>query len=97
MVEDELEPAKVGHVDAVSDTQRDVRSFPIVARMMDDIQRHGEVHATFEHVDGEVECRLGTTKMNFVAGVIEVFDGDQYQPFAMESLVTWEVPMDLFH
>jgi hypothetical protein len=93
MVEDELSPERSGEVKR----HGNVAVAPIVHRMVEDIERHGEVHATFEHVDGEVECRLGTTKINAQHETIEVFDGDQWHAFAADKLVTWEVPMDLYH
>jgi len=97
MVADELEPAGRGNVECNTNRNGRISDYPVIARMIDDVNRHGEVHATFEEVDKEVEVRLGTAKFNFVSSVIEVFDGDQYHPFTMESLVTWEVPMDLYH
>lgn len=89
MVEEELEPAAVGVV------KQDGNLPTILQRMREDIQRHGEVHANFEHVDGEVECRLGTTKLK--PSMVEVFDGDQWHVFRSEKLVDWEVPMELYH
>ena len=90
MVDDELTPTGSG-------TLRNYLTYPHprIEQFIEDIERHGEVHATFEHVDGEVECRLGTTKV--VDAGIRVFDGDQWHTFAMDSLVTWDVPMDLYH
>jgi len=93
-MEDELEPETRGEVETAGDVTLEGRQ---AKRMCKDIERHGEVHATFEHVEGEVECRLGTTLIDYENGTIEVFDGDQYRPFAINKLVTWRVPMDVFH
>jgi len=66
-------------------------------RMMNDINEHGEVHATFEDTEKEVEVRLGTAVLDYEANLVRVFDGDQYRSFNATRLVSWEVPMDLFH
>lgn len=89
MVEDELQPIRDGTV------KQDGNLPTILQRMAADIERHGEVHANFEHVDGEIECRLGTAKL--FPSRIEVFDGDQWHVFRSEKLVDWEVPMDMRH
>ena len=96
MVDDALQPEATGSVKQEYLGERP-SSHSKLERLAADIERHGEVHATFEHTDAEVECRLGTTKLNPDAGMVEVFGGDQWHPFDAEHLVTWEVPMDLFH
>lgn len=93
MVDEELTPAETGAVRSVGDD--DVIVTPLVGQLVEDIERHGEVHATFEHVDAQVECRLGTTEV--APSLIRVFDGDQYRSFDADKLVEWEVPMDVFH
>lgn len=67
------------------------------ARMEKDVGEHGEVHATFEGREREVEVRLGTAKFNFDAATIEIWDGDHYRPFSMNHLVDWYKPLDVFH
>lgn len=78
-------------------TKGDYNDYSRAASMMVDIQNHGEVHATFEETTGEVEVRLGTANFNFTAGLIEIWDGDNYMPFSMDHLISWYKPMEVFH
>jgi len=93
MVDEELTPAETASVRTAGED--DVTLTRPVEQLVEDIERHGEVHATFEHVDEQVECRLGTTEV--ATSLIRVFDGDQYRSFDADKLVEWEVPMDVFH
>jgi hypothetical protein len=93
MVDEDLRPKHEGEVQKASYNSNATK----IRRMEDDIERHGEVHANFKDVDGRVECRLGTVRMDEDGGIIEVFDGDQFHPFMADQLVDWEVPMDVYH
>lgn len=96
MVDRELQPADSGTVKSdgyIGDSSVHNR----IKILKEDVERHGESHVTFEHVDGEVEVRLGTSVFDWAANVIRVFDGDQYRNFSMAKYVTHEVPMDVFH
>lgn len=95
MVEDELEPAAHGTMETVGEPDGDLHR--MLDAMRSDVERHGEVHATFQEVEDEVEVRLGTAVIDYKANLVRVFDGDQYQSFNATQLVSWEVPMDLFH
>lgn len=66
-------------------------------RVAQKIEEHGEVHATFEGVEGEVELRLGTTLVDYSTGSFEVWDGDGYQTFPASNLVRARKPMDVTH
>lgn len=95
MPEDELEPAAHGEMETVGEPDGGLHD--LLERMKEDVERHGEVHATFEDTDKEVEVRLGTGVLDYEANLVRVFDGDQYRSFNATRLVSWEVPMDLFH
>jgi hypothetical protein len=95
MVDTELHPERTGNVQTKGTVGTKVDS--LFSRLKDDIERHGEVHATFETVDKEVELRLGTTKINVQPSLIEVYDGDQWVAFRADKLVDWYVPMDVYH
>lgn len=95
MVEDELSPDATGTIKTEGKPDNELGKR--LATMQEDIERHGEVHAVFEHEDDDVEVRLGTAVLDYDAGLIRVFDGDQYRSFNARRLVDWEVPMDLFH
>ena len=96
MGDSELQPADTGVAESegfINDCSLHNR----IGMLKNDVERHGESHVTFEHVDGEVEVRLGTSVFDWDGNVIRVYDGDQYHNFAMDKYVTHEVPMDVFH
>jgi len=91
-VDEQLQPAEYGTVRM--DGQYSQIS-TLLLEMAEDIERHGEVHANFKDVDGEVECRLGTTVI--LPYGVKVFDGDQWHPFTEMQLIGWDVPMEVYH
>jgi len=95
-VDKQLEPEEHGTVKTSYNGSRPPQHGKLDA-FIGDIERHGEVHASFEGMDSEVECRLGTTHIDFRKDIIEVFDGDQWCPFSTAHLITWDVPMEVFH
>lgn len=70
---------------------------PMVARLQQDVEVHGECHARFEDVEKEVEVRLRTATFNYEDGLIEIWDGDTEVPFSMDNLVSWYQPMEVYH
>lgn len=68
-----------------------------VARLQQDVEVHGECHANFEDVDEEIEVRLRTATFNYDAGLIEIWDGDNEEPYSMDALVGWYQPMEVEH
>jgi hypothetical protein len=82
----------------VSDEQYPAHATHTRMRLVaDKIEEHGEVHASFEGVEQEVELRLGTTKVDFGAETFEVWDGDHYQTFPAEHLTKAYKPMEVLH
>ena len=75
----------------------DSSEYPRVARLQQDVEVHGECHAHFYDVEGEVEVRLRTATFNYEAGLIEIWDGDNELPYSMTELVDWYQPMDPKH
>ena len=71
--------------------------YPTVARLQQDVEVHGECHAQFEELDAEIEVRLRTAVFNYDDGLIEIWDGDNYEPYSMDSLVGWYQPMAVEH
>lgn len=91
----EHEPKASGEVTIIGDKQDFFNGK--AARMQQDVEVHGECHATFENIDKEVEVRLRTAVFNYDDGVIEIWDGDTHVPFSMDKLVSWYQPMDVYH
>lgn len=72
-------------------------NWPVVERMHNHVQSHGEVHATFDGLDKEVELRKGHTTFRYNDGVINVHGGDALHYFTMDSLQNWYAPTTVFH
>ena len=70
--------------------------YPQIGHMEYDVNQHGEVHATVEEHDAEVECRAGVTEFNYRDGVIEVEGRHTTQVFSMDSVVSWYRPKTVF-
>lgn len=70
--------------------------FPTIVRLMIDVLDHGEVHATWADADQYVEVRQGTATFDFGGEVIVMDDGITTHNFAMDQLVNWEKPMNVF-
>jgi hypothetical protein len=75
----------------------DVAQYPRINVLVGDVNSHGEVHATFEGHDSDVEIRQGTATINCDKGVIRVTDGTEWRKFAIDSLVSWYKPHEVFH
>lgn len=69
----------------------------IVRAVLDDMRRHGEVHAVFEEHDAEVELRKGTTTFDVNKSVFRVQGPDTEYVFKFDSLVSYYKPMEVFH
>lgn len=70
---------------------------PTVTSLMRDVLDHGEVHARWADAADKVEVRQGTATFDFDAEVIVVDDGITDHSFAMDQLVSWDKPMNVFH
>jgi hypothetical protein len=70
---------------------------PTLVALMEDVLDHGEVHATWADSEGPVEVRQGTATFDFDGEVIAVDDGITTHSFAMNQLVNWEKPMNVYH
>jgi hypothetical protein len=77
----------------------DVEKYPRINVLVGDVNSHGEVHATFEEHDSEVEIRQGTATINCDKGVIRLTDGNEWgnHVFSIDSLVSWYKPYEVFH
>jgi hypothetical protein len=77
----------------------DVDKYPRINVLVGDVNSHGEVHATFEGYDSDVEIRQGTATINCDKGVIRLTDGNEWgnHVFAIDSLVSWYKPHEVFH
>ncbi|MFB6310248.1 MAG: hypothetical protein ABEH64_03600 [Salinirussus sp.] len=67
-----------------------------VVALMRDVLDHGEVHATWADSDNPVEVRQGTATFDFEGEVIVIDDGITEHRFAMDQLVSWEKPMNVY-
>lgn len=67
-----------------------------IARLMEDVLDHGEVHAKWADSDREVEVRQGTATFDFTGEVVVIDDGITEHSFAMDQLVHWEKPMNVY-
>ena len=72
-------------------------SIPEIDAVISDINEHGEVHATFEETEEEVELRIGTTivDLNRRQFIIEGADTTHY--FAFDRLVSYYKPTEVYH
>jgi hypothetical protein len=71
--------------------------YPTVTTLMREVLDHGEVHASWADSDAPVEVRQGTATFDFEGEVIVVDDGITTHSFAMDQLVNWEKPMNVYH
>lgn len=69
---------------------------PTVVSLMRDVLDHGEVHARWADSDDAVEVRQGTATFDFDGEVIVIDDGITDHAFAMDQLVSWEKPMNVY-
>lgn len=69
---------------------------PTIISLMQDVLDHGEVHANWADSDDKVEVRQGTAVFDFSGEVIIIEDGITQHSFAMNQLVNWEKPMNVY-
>lgn len=69
---------------------------PTVVRLMEDVLDHGEVHARWADAADKVEVRQGTARFDFDGEVIVLDDGITQHAFAMNQLVSWDMPMNVY-
>lgn len=72
------------------------REHPVVATLMRDVLDHGEVHAKWADSAHNVEVRQGTSTFDFDGEVIIIDDGITEHRFAMNQIVHWEKPMNVY-
>lgn len=72
----------------------DADDYPVIAELASDVNVHGEVHATVEEHDTELEIRQGTASFNYEKGIIKITSEAQYGDtvVAMDSIVDWYKP-----
>lgn len=73
-----------------------VDDYPTVVSLMRDVLDHGEVHARWADSDNMVEVRQGTATFDFEGQLIIIDNGITEFSFAMNQLVNWEKPMNVF-
>ena len=71
--------------------------YPVVDAVIGDINDHGEVHATFEEHDEEVELRVGTTVVDGERRQFVVEGADTTHYFAFDRLVSYYKPTEVYH
>lgn len=76
--------------------ERTTEEYPTVVRLMRDVLDHGEVHGKWADSDSYVEVRQGTATFDFEGEVIVIDDGITTHNFAMDQLVHWEKPMNVY-
>lgn len=69
---------------------------PTIVSLMRDVLDHGEVHAQWADSADKVEVRQGTATFDFGGEVIVIDDGITDHAFAMNQLVNWEKPMNVY-
>lgn len=69
---------------------------PTIVSLMRDVLDHGEVHAKWADSDDKIEVRQGTATFDFGGEVIVIEDGITQHSFAMNQLVNWEKPMNVY-
>ena len=69
---------------------------PTVVSLMRDVLDHGEVHPRWADSDDQVEGRQGTATFDFGDEVIVIDDGITEYAFAMDQIVSWEKPMNVY-
>ena len=71
--------------------------YPVIDAAISDINEHGEVHATFEEHDEEVELRLGTTTVDGGREQFIIEGADTEHFFSFDRLVSYYKPRDVYH
>lgn len=67
----------------------------VIEQLEADVSEHGEVHATVEEFDKEVEIRQGTA--TFGEEVITLDNGQTVLRVDVERIVGWYKPTSFFH
>lgn len=93
----EHEPTAPGIVDEIGTFDADDPDHILMRRVAEDVEDHGEVHASFVGEDAEVELRLGTLRVDYDSKTFEVWDGDHYQSYTVRQLSSRYKPMDPTH
>lgn len=77
----------------------DADDYPVIKELVSDVNVHGEVHATVEEHDKELEIRQGTASFNFEKGIIKLTSEANYgdTTVAMDSIVDWYKPYQIWH
>ena len=73
------------------------KEYPVIDAVISDINEHGEVHATFEEHDEEVELRLGTTTVDGGRAQFIIEGADTEHFFSFDRLVSYYKPRDVYH
>jgi hypothetical protein len=66
-------------------------------QMFKDIADHGEVHATVEGHDSEIELRIGTTRFDYNTGLLTVRTNTEQQQVALDRVISWYKPRSFSH
>lgn len=69
---------------------------PTVVSLTRDVLDHGEVHTRWADSDDKVEVRQGTATFDFSGEVIVIDDGITEHRFAMDQIVSWEKPVNVY-
>lgn len=94
MTDEELLPGQRGSVASLGEFDKDNSTHKRLDHMAQQIETHGEIHATLE--DGRmIEPRLGTTQIDYTTEQVMIFNGDTYQSFAVERIVDYEKPLSV--
>ncbi|MFC6825688.1 hypothetical protein [Halopelagius fulvigenes] len=62
-----------------------------------DVEAHGEVHATVEEEDAEVEIRLGTATFHDDDEVLTLSNNQTDLRIGYDRIVSWYLPVDFYH
>jgi hypothetical protein len=77
----------------------DESDWPVIQALVDDLKHHGEVHATVEEHDAELEIRRGTALFDYDAGVIRLHTPTKHSNLVigMNRIVDWYQPYSVWH
>lgn len=77
-------------------THGDSDDWPVIEALIADVNSHGEVHATVEEHDKELEVRRGTVYFDFKRGVIRIDTASKFDDLVvpMDRIVDWYKPYE---
>jgi hypothetical protein len=80
-------------------THGDSSEWPVVEALLYNVNDHGEVHATVEEHDKELEIRQGTAYFDFKNGVIRIATERGFNDLvvSMDRIVDWYTPLEAWH